>query len=472
VIDRLPLRPAVLAALLAAAMLAGLAPRPAAAYPTLVIDAETGRVLHAEEATRPWHPASTTKMMTAYLLLKAVREGRVALDAPFVASKRAAGQRPSKAGIRAGQSVTAEDALKLLMVKSANDIAVVIAENVGGSLEAFVRDMNAEARRLGMRSTRWTNANGWHDPAQQTSARDLAVLTRALWFEFPEYRGFWNIGSLDLNGRILKNTNGLVGRYPGVLGMKTGFVCASGFNLVSVAERGGRTLIGVVLGAGSGAERVVVSARLLDQAFATGGWGGGSGFTLSTLPASGFTEPPNMRQEVCGPGRKPFSLTEEESDAPVVFEAPRSVDPESPLGFLMSSNRREAAAAAAPRRSNTITLSERVLGPPVPVAFGPARPRRPARETPEPAPTPAAGAVAAAPEGEIGEPISLSGGDLGATPLPPRRGAIAPPPRRPQAAASREKAKAAERRRTPVKKSSSQKRTPPKKAPKRPAATN
>ena len=269
---------------LAASLVLGLAATaPASAGTSLVIDAATGQVLSSENPVQAWHPASTTKMMTAYLALKAVRDGRLGLETAIPASKRAASQPRVKVYIKAGQEVTLDNALRIMMVKSANDIAYVIAEGVGGNVETFVGLMNAEAARLGMRDTHFTNPNGWHDPDQQTSARDLAVLAMALMREFPDYSDYWNTGAAQLGKQILHNTNGLVGRYSGINGMKTGFVCASGFNVVATATRGGRTLIAVVLGAVSGAERTVKAAQLLDSGFSQ--WGGFGGATLASLPA-------------------------------------------------------------------------------------------------------------------------------------------------------------------------------------------
>lgn len=266
---------ATLASLIAAAV-------PAKAGTSIVVDASSGAVLSSENPTRAWHPASTTKMMTLYLALKAVREGRIGLETAIPASKRAASQPRVKVYIKAGQEITLDNAMRIMMVKSANDIAYVIAEGVGGNVETFVSMMNAEARRLGMADTHFTNPNGWHDPDQQTSARDLAVLAMALMHEFGRYSDYWNTGAVQLGKQVLNNTNGLVGRYYGISGMKTGFVCASGFNVVSTATRNGRTLIAVVLGATSGAERTVKAAQLLDDGF--GKWGG-FGSNVASLPA-------------------------------------------------------------------------------------------------------------------------------------------------------------------------------------------
>ncbi len=278
--------------------------------PYLVVDASSGQVLLQDDATRPWNPASTTKMMTTYVALRAVKAGRAQFDSPLVASARAASQRPSKIGIRPGQEITLDNALKIMMVKSANDLAVVIAEGIGGSVEGFSAMMNAEARRLGMRESHFVNPHGFHAEGHQSSARDLAILARALLTEFPEHGEYWGTGAVQLGNRVLNNTNGLIGRYAGAIGMKTGFVCASGFNLVSAAQRGGRTLIVVVLGASSGGERVVRSAQLLDQGFGT--WGG-QGQTLETLASSGYGSAPDMRSQICT-GRRRGVVLADDSD--------------------------------------------------------------------------------------------------------------------------------------------------------------
>jgi D-alanyl-D-alanine carboxypeptidase len=176
-------------------------------------------------------------------------DASIGLETAIPVSKLAARQPRVKVYAKPGSSITLDNAMKVMMVKSANDIAYVIAEGVGGTVENFVSMMNAEARNLGMRTSNFTNPNGWHHPDQYTSARDLGVLAMALMREFPEYSDYWNIGAVQIGRAVLTNTNGLVGRYSGVTGFKTGFVCASGFNLVATAQRGGRTLVAVVMGA-------------------------------------------------------------------------------------------------------------------------------------------------------------------------------------------------------------------------------
>lgn len=334
--------------------------------PVLLMDAATGQVLHAEDATRPWHPASTTKLMTAYVALRALRSGTVKLETPLIASGRASAQPPSKIGIRPGQEITLDNALKILMVKSANDLAVVIAEGIGGSVEGFAGMMNAEARRLGMRESQFVNPHGLHDASQQSSARDLALLAQALLSEFPEYGAYWGIGAVQLGQRVMKNTNGLIGRYPGASGMKTGFICPSGFNVVATARRGGRTLIAVVLGAGSAAERTVRTAQLFDRGFQGGGLfalGGSGGGTVQSLASSGYASAPNMRQEICRKGRR-IPLGEEESDAAISFTAvgDEALSPTS--FFLGTSGNAPLTGGSSARRVGSRAPSGRVvLGP-------------------------------------------------------------------------------------------------------------
>lgn len=270
-----------------------------------MVEADTGKVLQAENATYPWYPASVTKLMTAYVTLKAVKEGRLALDSLLTVSPVAAAQSPSKMGFPAGTQVTVENALVMMMVKSANDIAVVLAEGVGGSVDGFSAMMNATAQRLGMTQTTYVNPNGLPADGQVTSARDLAILARAIIRDLPEYEYFVHVPSMRFGRRVTPNFNRLIGRYPGADGMKTGFICASGFNLVASATRNGKRLIAVVLGAPSSQARAVKAAQLLERGF--------SANNLSWLrPALGSVDnlapidaaPPNLRDDMCGPKRK------------------------------------------------------------------------------------------------------------------------------------------------------------------------
>jgi D-alanyl-D-alanine carboxypeptidase len=290
---------------LAAATLAVAAPRAANAEALLLIEADTGKVLQAENATIPWYPASVTKIMTAYVTLKAVKDGRLTLDTLLTVSPVAASQSPSKMGFRPGTQVTVDNALKMMMVKSANDMAVVLAEGVGGSVDGFSAMMNQTAQKLGMTQTSYVNPNGLPADGQITSARDLGILSRAVLRDLPDYEYFMHIPAIRFGKRITPNFNRLIGRYPGADGFKTGFICASGYNLVASATRNGRRLIAVVLGASSGTARAVKAAQLLERGFSQDG--------LSWLrPALGTVDnlvpvdasPPNLREDMCGGKRK------------------------------------------------------------------------------------------------------------------------------------------------------------------------
>jgi D-alanyl-D-alanine carboxypeptidase len=262
--------------------------------PYLVVDADSDQVLMQNEATAPWYPASLTKLMTVYVALDAVRSGKLTFDTPLVMSARAARMPPSKMGFRPGTQVTLDNALKMLMVKSPNDVAVMVAEGVSGSVEAFANDMNADGQRLGLHESHFVNPNGLHNPDHVSSARDMAIIARALLREFPDHADLFGIGAIQFNNRYIANHNGLLGRYPGADGMKTGFTCPAGFNIVASANHSGRRLIVVVLGAPSARLRNQEAADLFDRGFAMGG---GSG-SPEALPA-GTGAPPNMRADVC-----------------------------------------------------------------------------------------------------------------------------------------------------------------------------
>jgi D-alanyl-D-alanine carboxypeptidase len=299
------------------AALAILAPRVAHAEALLVVEADTGKVLQAENATYPWYPASLSKLMTAYVTLKAVKEGRISLDTLLTVSPVAAAQAPSKMGFRPGTQVTVDNALKMMLVKSTNDMAVVLAEGVGGSIDGFSALMNQNAQRLGMTQTSYVNPNGLPADGQITSARDLAILARAIIRDLPEYEYFVHIPSIRYGRKVTQNFNKLIGRYPGADGFKTGFICASGYNLVASATRNGKRLIAVVLGASSGQMRAVRATQLLERGFANN--------TLSWLrPSLGTVDnlvpidasPPNLRDEMCGGKRhKPASDEDEDTVA-------------------------------------------------------------------------------------------------------------------------------------------------------------
>ena len=305
----------------------------------LLIEASTGKVLHAENATYPWYPASVTKLMTAYTTLRSIKEGRLKLDSLLTMSRNAVAQQPTKMGFKLGTTVTVDNALKMLMVKSANDIAVAIAEGVGGSLEGFADMMNANARRLGMSQSHFINPNGLPAENHVSSARDLGILARALIREFPQEDPYWHISAIRYGNRVLHNYNSLIDRYPGADGMKTGFICASGYNVVASATRNGRRLIAVVLGAYSGAVRAQKAAQLLERGFNSGGlsWLTPSLGTVDAL-APMDAQPPNLREEMCGGHRrKPASEDNEEEEPSADTVAGSGETDTSGQAFMLSS---------------------------------------------------------------------------------------------------------------------------------------
>jgi D-alanyl-D-alanine carboxypeptidase len=332
----------------------------AKATPYLVVDADSDQVLMENEATAPWFPASLTKLVTVYVALDAVRAGKLTLDTPLVMSARAARMPPSKMGFRPGTEVTLDNALKMLMVKSPNDVAVMVAEGVSGSVEAFADDMNAAAQRLGMHESHFVNPNGLHNPAHVSSARDMAIVARALLREFPDHADLFSIGALQLGRQYIPNHNGLLGRYPGADGMKTGFTCPAGFNVVASANHSGRRLIVVVLGAPTAKSRNQEAADLFDRGFA----GGGGNGSLESLP-SGSGPAPNMRADVCL--HRSAALIAAAEDAGVAEPGEAAVGSAGRNGMLPT----PLAALFAPIAHAELP-DGRIRFDPVPVYIGPA----------------------------------------------------------------------------------------------------
>ena len=238
-----------------------------ARYASIVIDAETGEVLRSRSADVRRYPASLTKMMTLYLLFEAIDDGKFSLDSKLKVSKRAAGQSPSKLGLRAGSTIRVEDAIKSLIVKSANDIAVVVAEALGGTEVEFARKMTRKAQELGMSRTTFRNASGLPNRKQRSTARDMARLAQALMRDFPDRYHYFDDQRFRYNGRVHRTPNKLLARYRGMDGIKTGYIRASGFNLVASAERDGRRVIAVVFGGKTPRSRNTHMANLLDLGF-------------------------------------------------------------------------------------------------------------------------------------------------------------------------------------------------------------
>ena len=238
-----------------------------AGYAAIVIDAGSGRVLHSRNADTPNFPASLTKMMTLFMAFEALDNGTLALHQPLVVSKRAAGQPASKLGLKEGETISVDDAIRAMSVKSANDVATVIAEAIGGTEVKFAQMMTARARKLGMTRTSFRNASGLPNKRQKSTARDMAVLARALIDGLPDYYGYFSVPSFKYKGKIYSNHNSLLKDYAGTDGIKTGYIRASGFNLVASSEREGVRLIGVVFGGRTAVRRDRQMQKLLNRSW-------------------------------------------------------------------------------------------------------------------------------------------------------------------------------------------------------------
>ncbi|MEF2073969.1 D-alanyl-D-alanine carboxypeptidase family protein [Consotaella aegiceratis] len=231
----------------------------------IVIDAATGRVLYAEEADALRYPASLSKLMTLYLTFEQIQAGRLSLDDDLLVSAEAASKPPAKLGLTAGSTIRVRDAIQALAVKSANDVASVIAENLAGSDEAFARAMTAKAKALGMSRTNFVNPSGLPDPRQISTARDIALLARAVRSHFPQFTPLFAESGFDYGGKHYKATNHLLGKVPGVDGMKTGYIRDSGFHLVATCRRGSKRVIVVVLGGKTARARDEEVVALIDR---------------------------------------------------------------------------------------------------------------------------------------------------------------------------------------------------------------
>ncbi|MEO1091591.1 MAG: D-alanyl-D-alanine carboxypeptidase family protein [Pseudomonadota bacterium] len=263
-------RPWLWASALALLLLAAM-PAEARRYASIVIDAQTGAVLHEEQADRWVYPASLTKMMTLYMAFEAIEDGRLRLDQELPVSRAAAAKPPSKLGLRTGQTISVRNTMLALVTRSANDAAVVLGEAIGGTESGFGRMMTKRARALGLRSTTFRNASGLPNTEQRTTARDMARLGLRLQRDFPQYYGYFSTRKFAYGGRTYGNHNRLLGNYRGTDGIKTGYIRASGFNLVASVERDGRRLIGVVIGGRTAKSRNAHMVELLDAAFTEAG---------------------------------------------------------------------------------------------------------------------------------------------------------------------------------------------------------
>lgn len=235
-------------------------------YASIVVDAKTGKQLFEMNSNAPRYPASLTKMMTLYMLFEALDSGRVAKETQIPVSAKAASQPPTKMRLKPGETIDVEGAIHALTIKSANDVAVAVAEFLGGNEEAFAATMTAKARQIGMRNTVFRNASGLPDEGQHTTARDMAVLGLALRQRFPQYYYYFSTADFMFRGKLVRGHNDMLGRVRGVDGIKTGYIRASGFNIVTSYDADGRRLVVVVMGADSARERNAHAEALLRTA--------------------------------------------------------------------------------------------------------------------------------------------------------------------------------------------------------------
>lgn len=318
-------------------------------YAAIMIDADTGNVLHEVDATHPWYPASLTKVMTLYMTFEALNTGQLHLYDSMTASYHASRQPTSKLGLRAGESLTVEDAILALITRSANDAAVVLAEHIGGTEENFARKMTAKARLLGMPNTRFMNATGLPNERQVTTSRDMAILAWKIQRHFPEYYPYFSSHSFYYKGRELRGINKFTARYPGAEGMKTGYTCGSGFNLIGAAHQNGKHLIGVVLGGMTSAERYQLMMNMMDKGFSNR-YTADAGRNIDTLPASYGGEPPYQLD--CGNGaRNHIASLPQTADA-----SPRYIKAKS---ISKSKRYRKAQLASKPKYHNNKSIAAR-----------------------------------------------------------------------------------------------------------------
>jgi D-alanyl-D-alanine carboxypeptidase len=307
----------------------------------VLIDANSGAVIEQENATRKWYPASLTKMMTAYVTLKAIREGRATLNSTVVQSKNSQAEPPSKMGFKVGTKFTVDTALKIILIKSANDVAVALGEAIAGSEAGFLAMMNAQAKQLGMTNTRFTNPHGLPDNRMVTTARDMAILAMALRRDFPEAREIYKHPGIRFGKKTLRSANReFLLRVPGANGMKTGYICNSGYNVAASVTRGGRTLIAVILGAGSGLERTAFARQLFDEGFRKRG-----GQNVTSLRGTSGNPPANG---YCRRNRSPgakgymarFDMENEKKGGFLFFKANRNNDDKvDEAGFTLANGK-------------------------------------------------------------------------------------------------------------------------------------
>jgi D-alanyl-D-alanine carboxypeptidase len=330
-------------------------PSHAAPYADIVVDANSGTVLHSTNPDAQRHPASLTKIMTLYLLFEQLEAGKLKLDSPLQVSKEAAGQMPTKLGLKPGSTLAVEDAIKGMVTRSANDAAVVVAEAIAGDEDAFAKLMTRKAQALGMSRTIYKNASGLPDSGQVTTARDQSTLGRAVQERFPRYYKYFSIRTFTFRGQSIGNHNHLLGRVEGVDGIKTGYVSASGFNLVTSVHRGNRYLVAVVMGGSSAGSRDAKMRDLISDKIAQASVKRTAPMVAEgAMPPEAKPEPKVAAKVEAKPEPKAEANTESKSEARFAVASavsmPMRFNP-APAQAEPATTRTESAAAIAQPRT-------------------------------------------------------------------------------------------------------------------------
>ncbi len=347
-------------------------PAPSRNFAAIVVDGNSGQTLYARNEDEPRHPASITKVMTLYLLFEQLERGGLSLDSPLRVSAHAAAQKPTKLGLRPGETIRVDDAIKAVVTRSANDMAVAIAEAIGGDEEHFAELMTRKAHELGMSRTRFVNASGLPDDAQITTARDLSILGRAVQERFPRYYRYFSTHAFYYAGQTILNHNHLMDRVEGMDGIKTGYTRASGFNLLTSVKRDGHYIVAVVMGGVSAAGRDRIMAGLIEDQI-------DNGTTIRTATAIEDRFPPDLPSRPRSDARLAAA-----ADLPVHLqtrpETPSNLRQASPLAYAEP----EAAASNPARKLALSAIAPKLQNRAEPVRVASLEPEVPA-EKPRPA---------------------------------------------------------------------------------------
>lgn len=351
--------------LLAVTLLASTAQAQNPRYAGIVIDTDTSEILYAENADAPRYPASLTKMMTLYMLFESLEQGSMTPQQRLPVSSTAAAMPATKLWLKPGESIPVEKAIQALVVRSANDVAVVVAEALGGSESSFARMMTSRAHELGMRNTTFRNASGLPDDRQVTTARDIALLARRLMLDFPQYYSYFSLDRFTWRGKTLTGHNNLLDSYPGADGLKTGFIRASGFNVATSAKRGGRRILSVVMGGYTAASRDKHMANLLDRGFLRASLADGRGFLANTRITDDHLLP-NARQPMSPPSGQMLASSGNAGTASTPGPAAQPVSSASRDEVIAAADTGMGSATPAPE---PVTASEpAVMSEPAPSA--------------------------------------------------------------------------------------------------------